>query len=74
MPDEGENVYRYEPAQEWMPIYCSFVKYDKDAEINELTSVDTDGGPYLSVGSVVSGKTVKRIYEKKNVGTLLELV
>ena len=73
MPDEGENVYRYEPAQDWMPIYTGYDTYDKEADTNELAYVDTDGGPWLTIGSKVGDLTVKRIYEKKNVGTLLEL-
>lgn len=74
MPEEGDNIYRYEPAQDWMPIYCSFVTWDEKADINELISIDTDGGPCLNIGSSVSGKTVDRIYWKRDVGYLLELL
>ena len=70
-PEEGENVYTLVPAKEWMPIYYSYEKFDENAEVNDLVSLDTDGGPYLTVGSVVGGKKVKRIYKKKNVGNLL---
>ncbi|MBP5458339.1 MAG: hypothetical protein J6Y37_17755 [Paludibacteraceae bacterium] len=73
LPEEGENVYRYVPAQSWMPMYCSYEKWDDEAEINELVSVDTDGGPYIGLGQIVGGKKVKRIYYKKDVGYLLEL-
>lgn len=73
MPEEGENVYRYEPAESWMPLYISYDKVDRDAEINELLSIDTDGGPYLAQGSRVDGKIVKRVYDKKGVGVLLEI-
>lgn len=71
LPEEGENVYTLVPAKEWMPIYYSYEKFDENAEVNDLVSLDTDGGPYLTVGSVVDGKEVKRIYKKKNVGNLL---
>lgn len=71
LPEEGENVYRFVPAKEWMPIYSSFENFDDEAEENELTSIDCDGGPYLTVGSHVGEKEVKRIYEKKDVGYLL---
>ena len=73
MPEEGDNIYRYTPAEEWMPMRYGYDKYDDDAEINELKFVDTDGGPWLSEGSEVEGRTVKRIYSKKDVGILLEL-
>ena len=71
LPEEGENVYILVPAKEWMPIYYSYEKFDENAEVNDLVSLDADGGPYLTVGSVVGGKEVKRIYNKKNVGNLL---
>jgi hypothetical protein len=70
-PEEGENAYRFVPAEEWMPIYCSYGKWDEDAEENDLSSIDSDGGPYLTVGSVVDGKEIHRIYEKKNAGYFL---
>ena len=74
MPEEGDNVYRYVPAQEWMPMYYTFEKaYDENADVNELVAVDTDGGPFLGIGDEVEGKTVKRVYNKKGVGCLLEL-
>ena len=73
LPEEGEKVYRYVPAKDWMPIYCSFDKWDDEAEINELSSIDTDGGPYIGIGYEVAGRKVKRIYHKKGTGYLLEL-
>ena len=75
MPDEGENVYLYVPAESWMPLYINYErgKIHRNAEINELLSVDTDGGPYLAQGSRVNGKIVKRVYDKKEVGVLLEI-
>ena len=73
MPEEGDNVYRYVPAEDWMPMRYGFDTYDKDAEINELVYVDTDGGPFIGIGYEIQGKTVKRIYNKKGVGCLLVL-
>lgn len=75
IPEEGENVYIYVPAESWMSLYINYKggKIDRDAEINELLSVDTDGGPYLAQGSRVDGKIVKRVYDKKGVGVLLEI-
>ena len=74
MPEEGENVYRYVPAKDWMNMRYGFNgTYDKDAEVNELVFADTDGGPFISVGDEVEGKTVNRIYSKKGVGCLLEM-
>ena len=73
VPEEGENVYRYVPAKEWMPIYVGFDTYDENADVNELKYVDADGGPWLGIGSKVEELTVVRIYDKKGVGTLVEL-
>lgn len=74
MPGEGENVYRYVPAKDWMCMRYGFTdKFDTEAEINELLYADTDGGPFISEGFEVEGRKVKRIYDKKGVGCLVEL-
>lgn len=74
MPEEGENVYRYEPSKDWMNMRYIFEgNYDSNADINELKAADTDGGPFIGVGDIVDGRTVKRIYSKKGVGCLLEM-
>lgn len=72
MPEIGKNVYAFVPAEEWMPIYTSYEVVDPDADENELLSVDTEGGPFLSLGSTINGRLIKRIYDKKNYGVLIE--
>lgn len=72
VPEIGKNVYVFAPAEEWMPIYTSYEKIDPYADENELISVDTDGGPYLSLGSTVNGRVIRRIYDKKGYGILIE--
>ena len=73
VPEVGENTYRYVPAQEWMPIrYIFDGEYREDVDEFDLTAVDTDGGPFLSVGDKVDGMEIKRIYVKDGFGTLIE--
>lgn len=72
VPEEGDGVYRFETAQEWMPIYCSFEKWDDNAETVELSSLDSDGGPFISCGSVIEGNVISRLYFKKGVGYLVK--
>ena len=74
MEEYGENVYKLKPAEDWMPVrYIFNGNYDAESDVNELVAVDTDGGPYLSVGNTVSGKKIERIYNKKGVGALIVL-
>ena len=77
----GENVRRLMAAEEWMPVQCSFDgHFGDDVEEKELHSVDTDGGPYMTPGFVVTGllngekfeKEIKRIFYKKGNGFLIE--
>ena len=73
VPEVGENTYRYVPAQEWMPMrYIFDGEYREDVDEFDLTAVDTDGGPFLSVGDKVDGMEIKRIYVKDGFGTLIE--
>lgn len=73
VPEVGENTYRYVPAQEWMPMrYIFDGDYREDVDEFDLTAVDTDGGPFLSVGDKVDGMEIKRIYVKDGFGTLIE--
>ena len=69
----GENVYKYVPAEDWMPMYYSYNgTFTEDDEEKELISIDTDGGPYLEVGFPVEGRPIKRIFFKKGVGSLIQ--
>ena len=83
VPVDGmdENVRRLVPAEDWMPVQCSFDgTFDDDAEEKELHSVDTDGGPYMAPGFVVVGllngkkfeKEIKRIFYRKEKGFLIQ--
>ena len=73
VPEVGENTYRYVPAQEWMPMrYIFDGDYREDVDEFDLTAVDTDGGPFLSVGDKVEGMEIKRIYVKDGFGALIE--
>ena len=73
VPEVGENVYKYVPAQDWMPMrYIYDGMFAEDMDEFDLVSVDTDGGPYLSVGDKVEGREIKRIYVKKGVGALIQ--
>ncbi|MBP5722806.1 MAG: hypothetical protein J6X18_04440 [Bacteroidales bacterium] len=73
VPEVGENTYRYVPAQEWMPMrYIFDGDYREDVDEFDLTAVDTDGGPFLSVGDKVDGMEIKRIYVTDGFGTLIE--
>lgn len=73
VPEVGENTYRYVPAQEWMPMrYIFDGEYREDVDEFDLTAVDTDGGPFLSVGDKVDGMEIKRIYVKDGFGTLIQ--
>lgn len=73
VPEVGENTYRYVPAQEWMPMrYIFDGDYREDVDEFDLTAVDTDGGPFLSVGDKVDGMEIKRIYVKDGFGTLIQ--
>lgn len=73
MPEIGENTYKYTPAEDWMCLrYIFHGKFDPNADEFDLTAVDTEGGPFLSTGDVVEGMKIKRIYDKKGVGALIE--
>lgn len=73
VPEVGENTYRYVPAQEWMPMrYIFDGDYREDVDEFDLTAVDTDGGPFLSIGDKVDGMEIKRIYVKDGFGTLIQ--
>lgn len=73
VPEVGENTYKYVPAKDWMPMrYIYDGMFDKDMDEFDLVSVDTDGGPYLSVGDKVEDREIKRIYVKKGVGALIQ--
>ena len=73
VPEVGENTYKYVPAEDWMPMRYIFKgPYEKDAEEFDLVAVDTDGGPYLSVGDNIEGREIKRIYAKKGTGALIQ--
>ena len=73
VPEIGENTYRYVPAKDWMPMrYIYDGMFAEDMDEFDLVSVDTDGGPYLSVGDKVEGREIKRIYVKKGVGALIQ--
>ena len=73
VPEVGENTYRYVPAQEWMPMRYIFDGDNReDVDEFDLTAVDTDGGPFLSVGDKVEGMEIKRIYVKDGFGALIE--
>ena len=68
----GENAYKFVPAKEWMPVRYLFNTLDEEKDENDLIAVDTDGGPYLSIGDKVCEREIKRIYTKKNYGTIIE--
>lgn len=73
VPEVGENTYRYVPAKDWMPMrYIYDGMFAEDMDEFDLVSVDTDGGPYLSVGDKVEDREIKRIYAKKGVGALIQ--
>ena len=72
VPELGNKTYRYVPAEEWMPMYYAYDTWDNDADENELASADTDGGPFLTLGSKINDRVVKRLYWKKDYGTLIE--
>lgn len=73
VPEIGENTYKYTPAKDWMPMrYIYDGMFDEDMDEFDLVAVDTDGGPYLSVGDKVEGREIKRIYVKKGVGVIIQ--
>lgn len=73
VPEVGEDTYKYTPAEDWMMMrYIFNGTFDKEADEFDLVSVDTDGGPFLSVGDKVEGREIKRIYSKKGFGALIE--
>lgn len=74
VPEINNKTYRYEPAEESMPIYIYYDNYHEGNDENDLISVDTDGGPYLSVGCEFKDMVINRIYKKKNYGILIEFV
>ena len=41
--DDGS--YSFVPAEDWMPLYIS-----SDPESKDIISVDTEGGPFITVG------------------------
>ena len=69
----GENAYKFVPAKEWMPVRYLFNTLDEEKDENDLIAVDTDGGPFVTVGDEIDGKAVKRIYVKKGYGPIVEL-
>ena len=73
VPEIGENTYKYTPAKDWMNLrYIFNGTFDQNADEFDLVAVDTDGGPFLSVGDKVEGREIKRVYAKKGVGALIE--
>lgn len=69
----GDNIYSYKPAEDWMPMrYIFNDTYDENTDEFDLVAADPDGGPFLSVGDTVEGKTIKRIYTKKGYGVLIQ--
>ena len=73
MESLGDNIYCYQPAKDWMPMRQIFNDtYDETADEFDLVAADPDGGPFLSVGDTVAGKTIKRIYTKKGYGVLIQ--
>jgi len=74
IPVDGyENVYRFKPAQDWMPIYCAYDgHWNDDDEEKELVNLDSDGGPFLTVGMTINGMTITRLFYKKDVGYLVQ--
>lgn len=73
VPEIGENTYRYVPAKDWMPMYYTYDGvFDDNQDEFDLVAVDTDGGPFLSVGDKVEDREIKRIYVKKGVGSLIQ--
>lgn len=55
--------YIFKPAESWMPIYLNF-----DPTTKKVLSVDTEGGPYMTVGWSNDEITIKEIYQ---VGTVI---
>ena len=74
VPEINNKTYRYEQAEEWMPMYINYDNYHEENDENDLISVDTDGGPYFSVGCELKDMVINRIYEKNGYGILIEFV
>ena len=56
-----------------MPMYYNYDgMFAEDMDEFDLVSVDTDGGPCLSVGDKVEDREIKRIYVKKGVGVIIQ--
>ena len=73
VPEIGDNTYKYVAAKSWMPMYYNYDgMFEEDMDEFDLVSVDTDGGPYLSVGDKVEGMEIKRIYVKKGIGVIIQ--
>ena len=60
----GDNEYRVESAEEWMPI--SLIGYKENYE-----AIDFDGGPMIYVQDIVGSHVVEQIYEKEGVGIVI---
>lgn len=58
------NEYIFSTAEEWMPIRIIGNKDD-------IRAIDSDGGPFIGVGSEVNGRIVKKIYKKDGVGLMV---
>jgi len=50
--------YIFKPAESWMPIYIT-----TDSATKKILAVDTEGGPYLTVGWSNDEIEIKEIYE-----------
>lgn len=49
--------------------YFRYIGHEGDQELdyNDLSAIDGEGGPYVSIGDRISGKTITRIYIKDNI-------
>lgn len=60
-----DNKYVFCVAENWMPIRII-------GNHDDIKAIDAEGGPMISVGSVINGKTVNKIYGEKGVGYIVE--
>ena len=61
MPKE-DGWYKFETAEEWMPVYCNY----NEEDLPHLISIDSDGGPYICVGTIIEDKVVNDIMRKSD--------
>lgn len=59
------NKYIFSVAENWMSIYIT-------GGLDNIVAIDSDGGPMISIGSVINGRTVNKIYNEKGVGIIVE--